>query len=84
MKKACVVFSSFYFPGLEIYTPTVFRVAAAFFLILCPLAWISSLRDSELINFRGFYSLFKCSKMHITSIYIYIYINVVYVQSVCR
>ena len=31
MKKACVVFSSFYFPGLEIYTPTVFRVAAAFF-----------------------------------------------------
>ena len=38
------------------------------------------MRDSELINFRGFYSLFKCSKMHITSIYIYIYINIVYVQ----
>lgn len=32
MRKACVVFSSLYFAGLEIYTPTVFRVAAAFFL----------------------------------------------------
>ena len=68
MRKACVVFSSLYFAGLEIYTPTVFRVAAAFFFILCPLAWISCLRDPELINFRGFYSLFKCSKMHIASI----------------
>ena len=62
-------------PGLDIYSYCISCCCRVFF-ILCPLAWISCLRDSDLINFRGFYSLFKCNKMHITSIYI----NIVYVQ----